>query len=287
MQVFQSLSRTPTRELPELASLVEALGFDGIGLSDHLVRPERVVSRYPYSQDGRMEAGTATPYPDCWVTIAALAQRTRRVRFLSSVYVLPLRDPYHAAKLIGTAAVLSGERAILGVGAGWMAEEFALTGQAFGGRGRRMDEMLEVMAKLWSGERVEHHGTFYDFGPLQMQPAPSRRPPIWVGGESPAAMRRAARLDGWLGVHYDCDGALERLARLRRLRRELGRQDEPFDAALALQTPPDAGTRRRLEDAGMTVLIHPAPWPANDPSLALADRRAALERAADRLRVGA
>jgi probable F420-dependent oxidoreductase len=283
MQIFQVLSRTPTRELPELAAFAESLGFDGIGLSDHLVRPREVASAYPYSADGRMEAGTATPYPDVWVTIAALAQHTRRVRFVSNVYVMPLRDPFSVAKSVSTAAVLSGDRVVMGVGVGWMAEEFALTGQRFAARGRRTDEMLLVLEKLLSGEMVEHAGEFYRFAPLQMQPVPARRPLVWIGGESPAALARAARWDGWLGVYYDVDEALARLAQVDRLRREAGRGNRPFDVALALRSAPDREARRRLEEAGMTVLLHPAPWPADPSAMTLADRRRALEQAAERL----
>ncbi len=283
MQVFQSLSRTPTAELPALARHVEALGFAGISISDHLVRPGQLASRYPYSSDGKMEAGPATPYPDCWVTIAALAQAATRLRFLSSVYVLPMRDPFTVAKAVSTAAVLSGERLMLGVGVGWMAEEFALTGQRFEARGRRSDEMLEVIAKLFTGEMVEHHGEFYDFAPLQMQPVPGTLPPVLVGGHSDTALRRATRNDGWIGVHYALSKALDHLERMRRMRRESGRINGRFEIALALQEPPDPDTRRRLEDAGMTILLHPAPWPADSAGITTADRRDALERAAARL----
>jgi probable F420-dependent oxidoreductase len=283
MQVFQSLSRTPTAELPALARHVEALGFAGVSISDHLVRPGNLASRYPYSSDGKMEAGTATPYPDCWVTIAALAQGTARLRFLSSVFVLPMRDPFTVAKAVSTAAVLSGERLMLGVGVGWMAEEFALTGQRFDARGRRSDEMLEVIEKLFSGEMVEHHGEFYDFAPLQMQPVPRRLPPVLVGGHSDSALRRAARHDGWIGVHYALTEALAHLERMRRVRRESGRMGGHFEIALALQDPPDQDARRRLEDAGMTILLHPAPWSADSTGTTTADRRDALERAAARL----
>ena len=284
MQVFQILSRTPTREILELAAFTESLGFAGIGLSDHLVRPREIASRYPYAADGRMEAGTATPYPDCWVTIAALAQVTTSVRFLTSVYVLPLRDPFSVAKAVSTAAVLANERVVLGVGVGWMAEEFTLTGQRFAARGRRTDEMLEVMGKLFTGEMVEHHGEFYDFAELQMQPVPTRRPPVWVGGESAPALRRAARCDGWLGIQYGFEEALDRLAALRKMRREVGRENAAFDIALALRDLPDRDMRLRLEEAGMTILLHPAPWSADPTGISLAERRSALERAAERLR---
>jgi probable F420-dependent oxidoreductase len=283
VQVFQSLSRTPTPELPELAALVERLGFDGITLSDHLVRPRTVASRYPYAPDGRMEAGPATPYPDPWVTIAALSQVTARVRFMTSVYVLPLREPFSVAKALSTAAVFAKDRVVLGVGVGWMAEEFALTGQRFAARGRRTDEMLEVIDKLLGGEMVEHHGEFYDFASLQMQPSPERRPQVWIGGESAAAMQRAARHRGWIGVHYEEAEALSRLAEITRLRRAFGRTNEPFEIALALREAPDRAARRRLEEAGMTVLLHPAPWPADPMGRSGIDRRNALEDAAERI----
>jgi alkanesulfonate monooxygenase SsuD/methylene tetrahydromethanopterin reductase-like flavin-dependent oxidoreductase (luciferase family) len=108
-------------------------------------------------------------------------------------------------------------------------------------------------------------------------------PPVLVGGHSDLALRRAARHDGWIGVHYALSEALEHLERMRRLRREAGRMNGHFEIALALQDPPDQDARRRLEDAGMTILLHPAPWPADSVGTTTADRRDALERAAARL----
>lgn len=257
MKFFQSVSQTPTSQLVELARAIEEAGFDGITMSDHLVRPREVRSRYPYAASGEMAAGTATPYPDCWVLAGALAQVTRQLRFMTAVYVLPMRDPFSAAKAISTAAVLSNGRVMLGVGVGWMEEEFTLTGQRFAERGRRTDEMLEILRKLCSGEMQEHHGDFYDFGPLQMQPAPSACPPVLVGGHSPVALRRAARSDGWIGVNYDLPQALEVLAALEQARKQAGTRDRPFDAALALNTEPTREDCMRLEDAGATILFNP------------------------------
>lgn len=261
MQVFQSLSRTPTAELPALARHVEALGFAGISISDHLVRPGRLTSRYPYSSDGKMEAGPATPYPDCWVTIAALAQAATRLRFLSSVYVLPMRDPFTAAKAISTAAVLSGERLMFGVGVGWMAEEFALTGQRFDARGRRSDEMLEVIAKLFSGDMVEHHGEFYDFGPVMFEPKPVSKPwpAIHVGGESGAALRRAARHgDGWIGMGHTLESVAEPVTRLQALRDEHGTAENRFEVTVGGPVT-SRDDLARWRDAGVNRLVV-SPW---------------------------
>lgn len=283
MKFFQSLSQTPAPQLVPLARAIEEAGFDGVTMSDHLVRPENVASSYPYTTSGQMAAGTATPYPDCWVLSAALAQATTRLRFMTSVYVLPMRDPFTAAKAITTAAVLSDERVMVGIGVGWMAEEFALTGQDFKGRGRRTDEMLEVLNKLCSGKMVSHSGEFYEFGPLQMQPVPSQCPPILVGGHSPVALRRAAQADGWIGVNYELPEAFERLASLAAARSQAGTTQRPFEAAVALNSEPDRDDCQRLEDAGATILFNPPlaiPQPATTSLEAKLDL---LERFAERL----
>jgi probable F420-dependent oxidoreductase len=283
MKFFQSVSQTPTSQLVELARAIEGAGFDGITMSDHLVRPRDVSSRYPYTKSGEIAAGTATPYPDCWVLAGALAQVTQHLRFMSAVYVLPMRDPFTAAKAISTAAVLSNGRVMLGIGVGWMEEEFTLTGQRFAGRGRRTDEMLEILRKLCSGEMEEHHGEFYDFGPVQMQPVPSVCPPVLVGGHSPVALRRAARSDGWIGVNYDLPQAFEMLAALEQARKNAGTRDRPFDAAIALNTEPTREDCMRLEDAGATILFNP-PLGLPKPSAASLDsKRAEMAGFAERL----
>ena len=267
----------------ELARAIEDTGFDGITMSDHLVRPRDVASRYPYAASGEMAAGTTTPYPDCWVLAGALAQVTQRLHFMTAVYVLPMRDPFTAAKAITTAAVLSGGRVMVGIGVGWLAEEFALTGQAFAGRGARSDEMLDVLRKLCSGEMAAHHGDFYDFEPVQMQPVPERCPPILVGGHSPVALRRAARADGWIGVNYDLPRAFEVLAELAKARREAGNEGRPFEAAVALNAEPSRDDCKRLEDAGATILFNPPlglPAPAE---ASLESKRSELARFAERL----
>jgi len=283
MKFFQSVSQTPAPQLVEIARAVEAAGFDGLTMSDHLVRPASVDSRYPYAASGQMAAGTATPYPDCWVLAGALAQVTTRLHFMTCVYVLPMRDPFTAAKAISTAAVLSNERVMLGIGVGWMAEEFALTGQAFAGRGRRTDEMLEILRKLCSGQMEEHHGEFYDFGPVQMQPVPSHCPPVLIGGHSPVALRRAARSDGWIGVNYDLPQAFEILGALELARKQAGTLNRPFEAAIALNAEPDRDDCKRLEDAGATILFNPPLGLPQPATASLESKLDEIERFAERL----
>ncbi|MCB1616828.1 MAG: LLM class flavin-dependent oxidoreductase, partial [Pseudomonadales bacterium] len=130
---------------------------------------------------------------------------TRNLRFLTTVYVLPMRDPFSVAKSISTAAYMSDDRLVLGVGVGWQKTEFELTGQNYHTRGKRCDEQLKVIELLTSGRMVEFHGEFYDFPPLMMSPGTHKPVPVFIGGHSKAAFRRAVKHNGWLGLRYQPD----------------------------------------------------------------------------------
>ena len=129
-----------------------------MALSDHVFYPEQLESKYPYTPDGKPQFRPEESWPDPWVAIGAMAAVTTSLRFVTNVYVLPARNPFVVAKAVGTAAVLSDDRVLLGIGAGWMREEFEQMGQAFAKRGARMEEMVEVLRTLWQGGMVEHHG---------------------------------------------------------------------------------------------------------------------------------
>ena len=195
MKFWQSLSFTETDQLVALSKICEEVGFHGALVSDHVFFPEKIDSKYPYSEDGSPPFTAETEWPEPWAAIAAMSTATTRLRFCTAVYLAPLRHPLLVAKAVGTAALLSGGRVALGVGAGWIEEEFRQLGQDFRTRGRRLDEMIEVLKKVWAGGMVEHHGEFTDFDRLQMSPAPREPIPIYVGGASPGALRRAARND--------------------------------------------------------------------------------------------
>jgi probable F420-dependent oxidoreductase len=244
----------------ELAVTAETAGWDGIVLSDHLVHLETIATPYPYAESGERPWQASDPYPDVWVSTGAMAAVTSRIRFYQGVYVVPMRDVFVLAKALGTAALLSGGRVSLGLGLGWMKEEFDLVGAPFAGRAARADEMIEVMRKLWTGGMVEHHGTHYDFPPLQMSPAVPERIPIFVGGRSDAALRRVGRLgDGWIPDILSTEELRDGIAKIRRHREEAGRGDVPLEVIGAPQDGVDLDAFRRMEDAGVTHLWM-IPW---------------------------
>jgi len=262
MKFWQVVSFSEPEQLVDIARVAEQAGFEGVLISDHLFFPGELRSRYPYSEDGVPGFDGTTPFPDPWATIAAMAAVTTRLRFSTLVYILPLRHPLEVAKTVGTVARLSGGRVALGVGAGWIREEYDALGVSFAGRGKRMDEMMEVLRKAWTGAMVEHRGAHFDLGRFQMTPAPKAPVPIWVGGLSKAALRRAAVLgDGWVGTGQHPDEVPGILAQLHALRREAGREAELFETIVPLVAPPDLDLLdrlRRLGDAGVTATTA---WP--------------------------
>ncbi|MHC4215298.1 MAG: TIGR03619 family F420-dependent LLM class oxidoreductase, partial [Planctomycetota bacterium] len=216
MKFVTSLAFSDPTHFCEIARVADDCGWDGIVVSDHVVHPEKIESPYPYTRDGSTRWEAPAPWPDPWVAVGAMAAVTERIRFTTGIYVLPLRNPFVVAKAVSTAAVMSGDRVTLGVGVGWMKDEFDLLEQSFRNRGRRMDEMIEVMRTLWAGGMVEHHGEYYDFGRLQMSPAPKARIPIIIGGLSEPALRRVGRLgDGWISDIHTAEELGEIVAKIR------------------------------------------------------------------------
>ncbi|MGH0037408.1 MAG: LLM class F420-dependent oxidoreductase [Myxococcota bacterium] len=282
MKFWQALSFSEPDQLLELAPLVEQAGFEGALVSDHLFFPGRLESKYPYSEDGVPGFDGETPFPECWSTIAAMAAVTRSLRFSTMVHILPLRNPIEVARVTGTVAVLSKGRVCLGAGAGWIREEFDVLGVPFERRGRRFDECIEVLRKLWAGGLVEHHGEHVGFPPIQMSPAPAEPVPILIGGVSGPALRRAARLgDGWLGSGQTPDEVLDIVGRLTELRAEAGRRDQPFEVIAPLTVAPDPDTLKRLEDAGVTGTVSYPFLYTLGPTSTLDAKRAYLEQFAE------
>jgi probable F420-dependent oxidoreductase len=254
-----SIAFSRTEDYAPLAIAAEANGFGAITLPDHLVYPRTLSVPYPYTPDGVPRFAPEDPFPDPWIAATAMAAVTQRLLFYTSVYVLPARNAVHVAKQVGSAACFAPGRIALGIGMGWMPEEFAAGGQQFAQRGRRADEMIAVLRQLWSGEWVEHHGEFHDFAPLRMSPSPPQRIPIFVGGFSPPALRRAARHDGWIADLHDL-AELEQLIGTVRAERAAHERTGPFEIlAFGCRDAYDATGFRAMRDMGVTV-TSTMPW---------------------------
>jgi probable F420-dependent oxidoreductase len=253
----------PADHLLPMARAAEECGFDTITVPDSVFFPEKVSAEYPYSADGGRFWAPDTPFVDPFVSISAMAAVTERIRFLTNVIKLPIRDPLMVAKQLSSMAVLSGERVSLGVGLSWIPEEFAWTHTDMRTRGKRADEMIEILRLVCGGggpQWVEHHGAHYDFDRLMMSPAPEQPVPIYVGGLSEPGLRRAARLaDGWISVQNTETEITGALADLDRYRAEYGRADLPFEVNALCIDVFDLDGYRRLADAGVTEL-QTVPW---------------------------
>jgi probable F420-dependent oxidoreductase len=280
MRFWQVMTWLPPDELLDIARTAEDVGFHGVMVSDHVFYPQDLSGGYPYTSTGMPIFPHDAPWPDSFCVISAMAAVTQRLQFSNCVYIAPMRDVFTVARSVGTAAVLSSNRVALGVGAGWMREEFAAFGVDFHTRGRRLDEMIDALRTLWQPGFVEHHGEFFDFGPLRMDPAPTAEVPIWCGGASEPAIRRATqRCDGWIGEGArGLDEALEWVRRVREARATSPRADVPFELVTAVSEPPTPDVVARLEEAGVTGLLS-APWMLGDSAKG---RLAAIEDFADR-----
>lgn len=258
MKFYVSLAFLDTAEVVEIARAADDLGYEGLGIPDHVVNLETLKTPYPYTKDGKRRWEAFTDWPDPWVLIGGLALVTSRTRFVTTVYLPAMRDPYSAAKAIGTAAVLAGGRLELGIGVGWCEEEFTLMGQQFARRGKRTDEMLGLMKELWKPGWTEFDGEFYQTPKLEMEPTPPPIP-VYVGGLSDIALRRAARHDGWIGDLITTDRALERIGKLRELRAEKGLTMDDFEVLTPLTDAFTPEHYDRAEAGGITGIIT-MPW---------------------------
>jgi probable F420-dependent oxidoreductase len=260
MKFALPLAMNATEDYCELAKSADQSGWHYIAVSDHLIYPEKFSVPYPYTADGKPRFKSSDDWPEPWVIIAAMAAVTQQIKFYNNVFVLPTRNPILVAKEIATAAVVSRDRVALGVGLGWMPEEFAVSGQPFQGRGKRTDEMLAVMKKLWAGGMVEHHGANYDFSPLQINPVPKKMVPIFVGGISELAMRRAAEHDGWISDLHSTAELASYINIVRSYRKELSKDHQPFEI-LCFGATDAVGVDgyRRMGESGATVICT-IPW---------------------------
>ena len=261
MQSWQNLGFTAPERLVELACAAEEAGMHGVSLPEHLVTPTTIATPNPYVAGGGSGYAAETPFIDPFVAFGALSAVTTKLQFLANVYVLPLRPLFVAAKSISSAAVMSNDRLVLGVGIGWLREEFEAAGARFVDRGARTDEMLSLLRDMLTGAPVAADSRHHRFREVRLAPVPAKPVPILVGGISDAALRRAARADGWIGVNFSEATLLPILQRLRSAREDAERDqaaplDRPF--AVVVSRPPDfdRALARRYASAGVTAMVN-------------------------------
>jgi len=229
--------------LRSLAQRAEDLGFDSIWVSDHIILPRQVDSFYPYAADGVPTFKPDESYYEPLAALNFLAGCTQRIRLGTHVLILPYRNPVLTAKILSTLDVLSGGRVILGAGVGWMEEEFLALGlDTFHERGAVTDEYLQLYKELWTKDEPVFNGNYYQISGSGFQPKPVQKPhpPIWIGGHTGPAIRRAAKYgDGWMPIGLRPPAILEpeelaeKIARLRTLTVEAGRPEDAVDVTFS------------------------------------------------------
>jgi len=238
----------------------EELGYESVWLPEHLIFT-RAMSRSPHPGETHPPVPPDAPIYDAFAYLAFLAARTERVRLGTHVFNIGLRHPFTTARGVQTVDLLSNGRFEFGIGASWLEEEWNATQLDFATRGRRVDEAVEVCKRLFTEETISHHGESFAFEEVVFEPKPVQKPwpPILVGGESKAALRRAARsCDGWIGMAHSLESATAQIAILRELLAEYGRASVPFQIVLGGPVT-SRDDLRRWEDIGVTRMIV-SPW---------------------------
>jgi probable F420-dependent oxidoreductase len=264
-----------------LARAAEDSGFDSMVVPDSICFPERSDSVYPFNPDGTRDFLEDKPFLEPFSLIPALGAVTERLRFITFVVKLPVRNPVLVAKQATSVAVLTGNRLVLGVGSSPWREDYEVLGVPWERRGRRMDEELAVIRGLSSGGYFSFHGEIFSIPNIKICPVPGQPVPILIGGHGDAALRRAARAgDGWLHGGGDPGQLPGLLARLAEFRRQEGTAGRPFEVHVISADAYRPDGIRRLEDQGVTDVIVGFRWPyqAGPDTEPLPEKIAKLER---------
>lgn len=241
---------------PELAKACERSGWSSMVIPDSICYPEVSDSKYPYTPDGDRSFLEDKPFIEPFSLIPALGAVTDKLRFATFVVKLPIRNPVLVAKQVSSVAVLTGNRFAFGVGVSPWPEDFEVTGEEWKTRGRRMDEIIDIVRGLNAGGYFAYDGKHYRIPSIKISPVPTEPVPILIGGHSEAALRRAARSgDGWMHAGGDPEELERCLARLGELRKEYGRANDPFEIHVISFDAYTAEGARKIEDQGVTDAI--------------------------------
>ena len=245
----------PTHYRP-LAIAAEEAGYDSFGFADSIMYPRDSDAKYPYLASGEREFIGASPMIEPFVLASHLASVTSRIELVTFVVKLAVRNPVLTAKTVASLAVMSDNRFHFGVGLSPWPEDFQVCGAEWRNRGKRMDEQIEILRGLFSGDFFEYKGAYYELPAIKINPAPSAPVPIYIGGHSELALRRAAILgDGWMHAGGDKDDFAPLLERLKQLREEHGTADRPFRIYVISMGAFSPQGIEQLEAAGVTDVI--------------------------------
>jgi probable F420-dependent oxidoreductase len=246
----------------EICRRAEAAGFESVWGGEHVIMPDSIASKYPYTPDGKIPAEPETPIPDPLIWLAFAAAAAPSLRLGTCILIVPQRNPLILAKELATLDQLSGGRVELGLGVGWMKEEFEALGVPWERRGARNDEYIEAMRALWAGPHAEYHGEFVDFEPVTCSPRPlNGNIPVIVGGDSEAAVRRAARLaDGYFPGEGDAERLGQLITRVKQAAEDAGRdpQQIQINAMFGAQMADPAAGVEQLRSVGVDRIMIPA-----------------------------
>lgn len=269
---FASSIGTDPESALEISRVAEQVGFESVWGGEHVIFPSSIESAYPYTPDGKIPATPETPIPDPLIWLAYVAAAAPTLRLGTCILILPQRNPLVLAKELATLDHLTAGRVELGIGVGWMREEFDALGIPWERRGARTDEYVAALRKIWSGSHVEFHGEFVDFDPLTCTPLPAQGSdiPILVGGDTPAAIRRAARLaDGYFPGEGDPEKLRELIAAVRAECESQGRDPDEVEinAMFGVQMGDPAAGVEQMAEAGVGRVMVPAFFFAGDGGL--------------------
>ncbi len=284
MRFCYAESMTDPSFYPSLARAADEAGYDSFVVPDSICYPLHADSAYPFNPDGTREFLEDKPFIEPFCLIPALGAVTRRLRFVTFVLKLPIRNPVLVAKQATSTAVLTGGRLVLGVGISPWREDYDVLGVPWEQRGRRMDEQIAVIRGLSAGGYFSYHGEFFDLPPVKIAPVPAEPVPVLVGGHGDAALRRAVRLgDGWLHGGGDPEQLPGLLARLADFRQREGTAGRPFEVHVISMDAFSVAGVHRLEDQGVTDVIVGFRWPyqVGPDTEALASKIDKLRRFAD------
>lgn len=239
-----------------LAKAADESGWTSMIVPDSICYPEESDSKYPYTPDGNREFLDGKPFIEPFSLIPAMGAVTEKLRFTTFVVKLPIRNPVLVAKSVSSVAVLTDNRFGFGVGLSPWPEDFAVCGERWKGRGKRMDDMIGIIRGLLTGQYTEHHGKYYDIQSIKICPVPSAPVPIMIGGHSEPALKRAARLgDGWMHAGGDEGELAEMIQKVHVLRKDYGRDKEAFEVHVISMLGYSLDGVKKLEDMGVTDVI--------------------------------